>query len=199
VAATIVGVLGFVFLVMHIYVVYKIIQDDLATGVISLFCAPVAIYAFIQNKDNIGVVFWPYIFLQVFFVAIRVNPDLILQYDRPAVQAEVVEDEELYEEALEEVEPIEEEPVAVSYTPDPKGYEEHCSGCHDSGLAGAPKPTDKERWTSIFEQRSIHDVMLNAYQGRGGHPKKGGCDTCSVNMIEKMSFHIISSSGAAYE
>ena len=77
------------------------------------------------------------------------------------------------------------------YPSDKKGYEEHCSGCHDIGLVGAPKLGDKDRWKSILEERNRHDLVNNAVKGKGGHPKLGGCDTCTVDGIGAMTAYML--------
>lgn len=77
------------------------------------------------------------------------------------------------------------------YTSNEKGYKEHCSGCHDIGLVGAPKLGDSERWKSILDERNRHDLVNNAVTGKGGHPKNGGCDTCSVDDIGGMTAYML--------
>ncbi len=56
-------------------------------------------------------------------------------------------------------------------------YESNCAGCHDSGVAGAPKPGDnavwKERMTQGFEV--IVNKSIQGFDGKtGAMPPKGG-------------------------
>jgi cytochrome c5 len=56
-------------------------------------------------------------------------------------------------------------------------YEANCAGCHDAGVAGAPKPGDnsawKERLTPGFE--AIVQKSIQGFDGKAGMmPPKGG-------------------------
>ena len=56
-------------------------------------------------------------------------------------------------------------------------YEANCAGCHDAGVAGAPKPGDKPAWSS--RMASGMEVMvkksIEGFEGKTGQmPPKGG-------------------------
>ena len=68
-----------------------------------------------------------------------------------------------------------------------KIYESNCAGCHDSGVAGAPKPGDKEAWLErlapglvVVKKRSIE-----GYEGKTGvMPTKGGNSTLTDDEVK---------------
>ncbi len=68
-----------------------------------------------------------------------------------------------------------------------KIYESNCAGCHDSGVAGAPKPGDKEAWLErlapglvVVKKRSIE-----GYEGKTGvMPPKGGNSTLTDDEVK---------------
>ncbi len=57
-------------------------------------------------------------------------------------------------------------------------WEAHCSVCHLTGVAGAPKIGDKARWTAILASTSpalLHEHAIRGFQGKHGFmPAKGG-------------------------
>ena len=68
-----------------------------------------------------------------------------------------------------------------------KIYESNCAGCHDSGVAGAPTPGDKEAWLErlapglvVVKKRSIE-----GYEGKTGvMPPKGGNSTLTDDEVK---------------
>ena len=73
--------------------------------------------------------------------------------------------------------------TAVNSTPEGKSiWEKNCSGCHGSGVAGAPKIGNKEAWTQRF-QKGIDTLVTNANNGftgqKGTMPAKGGNSSLS--------------------
>ncbi len=68
-----------------------------------------------------------------------------------------------------------------------KIYESNFAGCHDSGVAGAPKPGDKEAWLErlapglvVVKKRSIE-----GYEGKTGvMPPKGGNSTLTDDEVK---------------
>jgi cytochrome c5 len=52
-------------------------------------------------------------------------------------------------------------------------YQDSCSSCHDSGMAGAPKLGDKKAWASRMQYGLEHLVQM-AISGIGQMPAKGG-------------------------
>ena len=57
-------------------------------------------------------------------------------------------------------------------------YEGNCAGCHDSGVAGAPKPGDKTAWSERIAQGGMDMIVkksIEGYDGKTGMmPAKGG-------------------------
>ena len=57
-------------------------------------------------------------------------------------------------------------------------YEANCAGCHDSGVAGAPKPGDKSAWSERVAQGGMDMIVkksIEGYDGKAGMmPAKGG-------------------------
>ena len=52
-------------------------------------------------------------------------------------------------------------------------YENTCAGCHDSGIAGAPKFGDKADWAHVYKE-SLKVVIEHAIKGFNAMPPKGG-------------------------
>ncbi len=74
-------------------------------------------------------------------------------------------------------------------------YETNCAGCHDSDVAGAPKPGDKADWKNRMQQG--HDIMAKkAIQGmegkRGVMPPKGGNDVLTDEEVTAAVNYMIS-------
>ncbi len=74
-------------------------------------------------------------------------------------------------------------------------YETNCAGCHDSDVAGAPKPGDKADWKNRMQQG--HDIMAKkAIQGmegkRGVMPPKGGNDVLTDEEVTSAVNYMIS-------
>ncbi len=56
--------------------------------------------------------------------------------------------------------------------------EKHCKACHEAGLGGAPKLTDKDAWAPRIAKGA--DAMTQTVlKGKGAMPPKGTCGTCS--------------------
>ncbi len=57
-------------------------------------------------------------------------------------------------------------------------YEANCAGCHDAGVAGAPKPGDKAAWSERIAQGGMDMIVkksIEGYDGKAGMmPPKGG-------------------------
>ncbi|NMW20835.1 MAG: cytochrome c5 family protein [Chlorobiaceae bacterium] len=57
-------------------------------------------------------------------------------------------------------------------------YEANCGGCHDSGVAGAPKPGDKAAWSERIAHGGMDMIIkksIEGYDGKTGMmPAKGG-------------------------
>ena len=59
-----------------------------------------------------------------------------------------------------------------------KVYEANCAGCHEAGVAGAPKPGDKAAWSERIAQGGMDMIVkksIEGYDGKAGMmPPKGG-------------------------
>ena len=56
-------------------------------------------------------------------------------------------------------------------------YEANCAGCHDAGVAGAPKPGDKPAWSKRMAEGldAMTKKSINGFEGVSGvMPPKGG-------------------------
>ena len=52
-------------------------------------------------------------------------------------------------------------------------YEKSCAGCHEKGIAGALKLSDKAKWAPIVKQ-GTDALTASAIKGKGAMPPKGG-------------------------
>jgi len=69
-------------------------------------------------------------------------------------------------------------------------YESSCAGCHDSGVADAPKLTDKEAWANV-SAKGMDEVLKNAINGVNAMPPKGGDSSLSdEDMAQVVKFMI---------
>ena len=75
-----------------------------------------------------------------------------------------------------------------------KIYEAHCSACHASGAAGAPKYGDMKAWASRLKL-GLDNLHHNALNGIGNMPAKGGCSSCSKDQIISAADYIVAGSG----
>jgi cytochrome c5 len=57
-------------------------------------------------------------------------------------------------------------------------YDSNCSACHNESINGAPKPGDMKEWEPIINN-GFYDTFINIRTGRHGHPRHGGCNSCS--------------------
>lgn len=57
-------------------------------------------------------------------------------------------------------------------------YDANCSSCHSSGRANVPQLGDRQAWKSI-EAEGFLNAYQNVVAGRKGHPRRGGCSTCT--------------------
>lgn len=54
----------------------------------------------------------------------------------------------------------------------------HCTACHEAGLGGAPKLTDKAAWTPRIA-KGVDAMTQTVLKGKGAMPPKGTCGSCS--------------------
>lgn len=76
------------------------------------------------------------------------------------------------------------EPVAAhSSINGQKVYQSICFSCHDSGVAGSPKPGDKDAWAPRLSNGTdaMYDSVIN---GKGAMPAKGGNPALSDDEIK---------------
>ncbi len=52
-------------------------------------------------------------------------------------------------------------------------YEKNCATCHAAGIAGAPKPGDKDAWQPLLD-KGIDSMTAVVISGKGAMPPKGG-------------------------
>jgi cytochrome c5 len=72
-------------------------------------------------------------------------------------------------------------------------YQQICSSCHETGVAGAPKIGDTEAWSSRIAKGE--DLMVqNAVNGIGTMPPKGGDPTLSEEQIRSAVNYMIEQS-----
>ena len=69
-------------------------------------------------------------------------------------------------------------------------YERVCSACHDSGVAGAIKITDKATWRSHIHHGVDH-MVDSVIKGKGAMPARGGDPKLSDKEIESAVHYII--------
>ena len=72
-------------------------------------------------------------------------------------------------------------------------YQQTCSSCHETGVAGAPKIGDTEAWSSRVAKGE--DLMVqNAVNGIGTMPPKGGDPSLSEEQIRAAVNYMIEQS-----
>ena len=69
-------------------------------------------------------------------------------------------------------------------------YERVCSACHDHGVAGAIKITDKATWRSHIHHGVDH-MVESVIKGKGAMPARGGDPNLTDEEIESAVHHII--------
>jgi cytochrome c5 len=64
-------------------------------------------------------------------------------------------------------------------------YEQYCSMCHASGLAGAPKFQNAEEWNSRLKTHGIDGLVHHSMEGVNGvMPPKGSCMSCTEQQLK---------------
>ena len=69
-------------------------------------------------------------------------------------------------------------------------YERVCSACHDNGVAGAIKITDKATWRSHIHH-GIDHMVESVIKGKGAMPSRGGDPKLSDKEIESAVHYIV--------
>lgn len=72
-------------------------------------------------------------------------------------------------------------------------YDQYCTACHASGVAGAPKLGDEAAWDERLD-KGIEEVYANSVNGIGGMPPKGTCMNCSEEEIQNTVDYMIEAS-----
>jgi len=58
-------------------------------------------------------------------------------------------------------------------------YEQHCSVCHQEGVAGAPKFRDPSDWKARLKNQTRDALTATAIKGLNAMPAKGTCQECN--------------------
>ena len=72
-------------------------------------------------------------------------------------------------------------------------YTQVCSGCHGTGVAGAPKFGDKEAWAPRISQ-GMDKLFQSAIHGKGNMPARGGQPGLSDQDIRAAIDYMVSNS-----
>lgn len=74
-------------------------------------------------------------------------------------------------------------------------YNNYCSGCHNTGVGGAPRVGDKLKWETL-ERSGIEKLYTVAINGGGNMPAMGTCITCGNYEIRAAVDYMLSASKA---
>ena len=75
-------------------------------------------------------------------------------------------------------------------------YQNVCSACHASGVAGAPKVTDTAEWNKRLSEQGQDTLYSRAINGYKGMPPKGGNPDLSEEEMHNAVDHILEKAGA---
>jgi len=70
-------------------------------------------------------------------------------------------------------------------------YEQYCSTCHKTGLAGAPKFQDAADWKPRMTNKDINVLAASAIKGLNAMPPKGTCQECSEQDIKEATQYML--------
>jgi len=83
------------------------------------------------------------------------------------------------------------EPTTKPARPGDEVYAAKCTSCHDLGMGGAPKLSNKAAWTArIAQDKEV--IYRHAIKGYGSMPSRGTCSTCSDEDIKAAVDYMIS-------
>ena len=71
-------------------------------------------------------------------------------------------------------------------------YANTCATCHATGVAGAPKYSNKADWSTRTKQ-GINGLLKVAIQGKGAMPPRGTCSNCSDDELKGAINYILDS------
>jgi|GEM_PF-443381 len=78
-------------------------------------------------------------------------------------------------------------------------WKAHCSACHATGVAGAPKIGDKKAWGPILaktEMPTLYKHAINGFHGERGYmPPKGGASSLSDAEVKAAVDYMVKQSG----
>ena len=91
-----------------------------------------------------------------------------------------------------EVSPVAEESGPTGPRSGSEIFAKHCTVCHSTGVAGAPKKGDTAAWNErLAKEGSFDKLVAQAIKGLGAMPPKGTCADCDDqeigNALEYMS------------
>lgn len=74
-----------------------------------------------------------------------------------------------------------------------------CKTCHEAGLMGAPKVSDKAEWQARLQQGkdTLYDHALHGYQGKNGAMPPRGGSNASDDDVKSAVDYMLTKSGAA--
>lgn len=72
-----------------------------------------------------------------------------------------------------------------------------CTACHTSGVAGAPKVSDTGAWEKRLSEQGKDTLYTRAIEGYKGMPAKGGDPSLSEEEMHKAVDYILSEAGAS--
>ena len=78
-------------------------------------------------------------------------------------------------------------------------YDANCMACHMTGVTGAAKLDETERWATIYAQgiEVLHEHAIKGFQGKIGlMPPKGGFANLSDNDVKDAIAFMLKESGA---
>jgi cytochrome c5 len=74
----------------------------------------------------------------------------------------------------------------------PALYNQVCSACHATGVAGAPKVGDKAAWTPRAGQ-GVDALTASAIKGKGAMPPKGGSSASDAEIKGVVAYMVSAS------
>jgi cytochrome c5 len=74
----------------------------------------------------------------------------------------------------------------------PALYNQVCSACHATGVAGAPKVGDKAAWTPRAAQ-GVDALTVSAIKGKGAMPPKGGSSASDADLKAVVAYMVAAS------
>ena len=80
----------------------------------------------------------------------------------------------------------------------PEVYSGLCAGCHDAGVAGAPKADDSGAWQARYE-KGLETLYQHSINGFNAMPAKGGDPSLSDEEVEAAVRHMLGEAGIEVE